>query len=373
MTPRPVLRPAGACLATLGVVLSVLNVLSGGCGKRGAPLPPLRPVPGNIEAVAIERTGARVTIKFTIPAANADGTSPGAADRIDVFALTQPADAPPPTPLDLIRPDLVVSSVTVAPVPEKPEPGAKPYAGQPATIVDVVKDGAASSTRYYTLMAMAGRRRGPHTPIYPVRLVSSPAAPERVTAEYTETAIMLAWPAVAALQYRVEETNESGAPIEGGVRTQKAESGFETALEFGKRRCFVVRGVAVADAVSILGDPTPPVCVTPTDKFPPPAPTGLQAFARAEGEGIDLSWTAVAAADLGGYLILRAEGANGTLQPLTPAPVAEAAYRDRAVQAGVTYAYAIVAVDKASPPNRSEPSAREFATARGPVFSPPHR
>ena len=48
----------------------------------------------------------------------------------------------------------------------------------------------------------------------------------------------------------------------------------------------------------------------------------------------------------------------------TPAPITATSYEDKTVKAGVRYIYAIVAVDKASPPNRSAPSPRVEETAR---------
>ena len=53
-----------------------------------------------------------------------------------------------------------------------------------------------------------------------------------------------------------------------------------------------------------------------------------------------------------------------TLQALTPEPIVETTYSDKAISPGVRYVYAIVAVDKATPPNASPQSARQEATAR---------
>lgn len=344
-------------------------------------MPPLRPIPGAIADVAVERTGPRIVVAFTIPAANADGTTPAAADRIDIFALTQSAETPPPGLVDLLKPELLVQSLAVAPVPEAPagrgetpsgQAPSAPYAGQAAKVMDTIKDpGPGPVVRYYALMAMAAGRRGQPTPVLAVSLASPPAPPAWVVADNTETALTITWLAGSAKHFIVEETDERGAALPGGVRARVTDSKFQTATEFGQRRCFTVRAAEIAGAVSILGEPASPACHTVTDKFPPPAPTGLQASATEAG--IELSWTAVTTADLGGYIVLRAEGANGTLQPLTTAPVTEAAYRDSAVQSGVTYAYAVVAIDTATPANRSEPSERKVATARSPMLFLLHR
>jgi hypothetical protein len=130
----------------------------------------------------------------------------------------------------------------------------------------------------------------------------------------------------------------------------------------GTEQCFVVRSVATIGTATIESDPSNPICVTPTDTFPPAAPKNLQAVGSAGV--ISLIWDANTDADLAGYLVLRGEAPGDKLTSLTPAPVKETRYQDRSAQPGVTYVYAIVAVDRATPPNSSAPSNRVQETAR---------
>ena len=101
------------------------------------------------------------------------------------------------------------------------------------------------------------------------------------------------------------------------------------------------------------------------DKFPPPAPQKLRP--QLSGGAVLLDWTPVDVSDLGGYIVLRTDGTNDTIQPLTREPIAETTYEDKNVQAGVTYVYAVIAVDRATPPNRSPPSERMTYTVRVPI------
>ena len=113
--------------------------------------------------------------------------------------------------------------------------------------------------------------------------------------------------------------------------------------------------------MDLESDPVP-VCVTPRDTFPPAAPKALSVVA---GDGtMRLSWDANSEPDLAGYLVLRGEAPGETLQPLASAPMAGTSFEDKTVKPGVRYVYAIVAVDKATPPNRSAPSPRVEETAR---------
>ena len=49
-----------------------------------------------------------------------------------------------------------------------------------------------------------------------------------------------------------------------------------------------------------------------------------------------------------------------------PSPVTVTQYRDQGVRPGVVYAYVVVAVDRATPPNESAPSNRQVVTSRSP-------
>jgi hypothetical protein len=125
-------------------------------------------------------------------------------------------------------------------------------------------------------------------------------------------------------------------------------------IEFGRMRCYTVRALRGA-APPVTSEPSPRVCVTPMDVFPPAAPTGLAAV-PSEG-GISLIWEPNAELDLGGYLVLRRDGTDATLRQLTDTPIVDARFRDTTVTPGVRYTYSVVAVDAQLPlPNMSAES-----------------
>ncbi len=55
--------------------LAVLAVLAPGCGKRGDPLPPLRPVPAAAEPLVIRQVGTTLELEWQAPSRNHDGTT----------------------------------------------------------------------------------------------------------------------------------------------------------------------------------------------------------------------------------------------------------------------------------------------------------
>jgi hypothetical protein len=216
--------------------------------------------------------------------------------------------------------------------------------------------------RVYTVRGLTARGRpGAPSSRLQLPLVAPPAPPSAPVTTVTENAVTIAWTAAAAtppptfnVYLKDAPRPLNGAPI---AETQYERSG----VTFGTEECFAVRGVLRIGTVDVESDPVP-VCVTPRDTFPPAAPAGLSVVA-AEGT-MRLSWDANSERDLGGYLVLRGEAPGETLQPLSTAPTAGTSYEDKTAKPGVRYVYAVVAVDKAEPPNRSAASARVEETAR---------
>ena len=127
-----------------------------------------------------------------------------------------------------------------------------------------------------------------------------------------------------------------------------------------------MRAVRVYGSARLESAPSETACTTFVDTFPPPPPTNLAAVGS-EG-GVSLIWDPSPGADVAGYVILRGEiGAAGppaTLAPLTPQPIRESTYRDDTARRGARYVYAVVAIDGATPPNRSVESNRVEEGAR---------
>lgn len=350
------------------MVALAAGLCAAACGHKGPPLAPLRPVPAAVSGWSAERAGMAVRLRFTIPGQNMDRSTPPAVDRVDIYALTRPADAPAPVAADLAVPANLVGTVVVRPLaPDQPGASAdpRPAAGDAALFVDAVRtaDAAdAGALRYYAAVPAAGRRRGPVSPVLRVPLAGGPSAPTGVAVDYTEQTLVLTWDAAAGRQFVIDETDASGGGAKRLTDAPRDAARFEAPVAFGVARCFVVRAIVTERAVSVLGDPSAPVCVTPRDRFAPPAPTGLLAVAG--DVGVDLVWTAVPAADLAGYHVWRGDGATGALARITAAPVTGTSYRDATARAGANYVYAITAVDTATPPNESQISARQVVAVR---------
>jgi hypothetical protein len=274
--------------------------------------------------------------------------------------------------------------------------------------------------RFYSAIAFSARGRpGPPSPNAEFTFTEAPEAPTFVAAPYSETMVALQWSPSggilgflfnSALPQEEPPLNELLEPIVLPPTTAAAEpappSGpvkynvyrelepdpcappdttgplpwaearptplnaapldamtFSDSVEFNRERCYIVRAVRGMPPNTVEGDASVPNCFIPVDMFPPAPPVRLVAVAD-EG-GISLIWEPNAEPDVAGYLVLRGEPTDATLQPLTPTPVTEARFRDTHVSPGKKYVYAVVALDSRLPfGNISAESNRVEETAR---------
>jgi hypothetical protein len=335
-----------------------------------APALPGAPVAAPAAPAAPDAAGVEPVAAPTVPSA------PGATGVAPVAAPTVPA-APGAAGVAPVGTPAAPGATGVPPMQPAPEPA---LPGEPLPIPTAPGSTPAPSAqliapvpptpplpsypaRLYVVRGVTKKGRpGPPSTRVELPLVEPPAAPPLPAATSTENSIVITWSAPAfgtPIAYNIYKAG-SADPINPAPMT---DGKYERAgITFGAEECFTLRAVQKVAAVSLESTPSEQVCLTPRDTFPPAAPKGLSIVA---GSGtMNLGWDANTEPDLAGYLVLRGEAAGGTLQPLTPAPITATSYEDKTVTPGVRYTYAIVAVDKATPPNRSAPSARIEETAR---------
>ena len=379
------------------------------------------------QAFTARRLADTVYLTMTVPAKSAAGGGPYSVDHLDIYAVTIAPGAAIPPNRELLKPEHLVTRIPVRPPldPEaapdaQAEKDTRPLPGDPVTFVETLTPaqltpltvaapkgertpppaaaapaaaapaagapaaaaptGVGVLTRVYAAQGVARNGdRGSASPRVAVPLLAAPGPARPAGAPtFDATSVTLTWnpPATSSdeapgVAYNIYAVAASGSGASGAPLTAPAplnDKPLETTTftragaEPGKEQCFVVRSVATVEGGTIESEPSAPICVTPVDTFPPAAPKGLAAVS---GTGaINLIWEASTDADLGGYLVLRGEAPGDTLQPLTPQPIRETRYRDTTVKPGTRYVYAIVAVDRASPPNRSAQSNKVEETAR---------
>ena len=365
-----------------------------GCGLKGPPLPPLRPVPVAPTQVFASRGGDRVAVRLMVPEANTDPATPVSISAVEIYARTLPFGSPVPTIEQLLQRSNLVGTIDVRPAPPAAGESAAPEAIAPAVPPDprpgpgdlavwsetiptaaprpleltrgqrerlsaerpiwmairptglfVPVTRLRLPTRYYVAIGVSEHRRpGRPSAVMVLPYGPAPPAPGPLTITVTETQLTLEWTTSEPLApVTVVETTRDGVEQPTPVQAAPITSGsWSTPVTFGVERCFVIRQVVRRPTVSVESATVGPVCETPRDIFGPPAPTGIVGVAGPDG--VSLLWDTVSAADLAGYLVLRAEG-TAEAQQLTPTPITSQQFLDATARPGVRYVYFVVAVD----------------------------
>jgi hypothetical protein len=317
----------------------------------------LRPYPGALGDVAVRRIDDRVELRFTIPTANQDGTTPSTIERVEIYRAVSAKDAARPEVTDIQRSQHLLARVDVrrdgdAATSTAPRPGER--AAHVDRLTDLGQLPAPSVLSYVLAGGIGGRRRATARLDVPLDVV--PAAPSDVTLTWTDQAIVFAWqPAAGTEAFRVYDVDTEGRLREPQAQPPQVLSTprFEAPVQFGVERCLAVRAVQQTGPVTIEGPASAPICRTPEDTFAPPAPANLSGLA-ANG-AVTLVWDAVQAPDLAGYIVLRGDAAGATLTPVSEV-VTGTNFVDSGVTPGTSYRYTVVAVDRSPRRNRSAAS-----------------
>lgn len=215
------------------------------------------------------------------------------------------------------------------------------------------------------------RRGGERSPLSNIATLSPdvpPGSPTIVRVTPEEGRICIEWtpPATDLLGrpakvggYRVYRRTlpeeEYGDPLNGLEEPVPETVYVDETAPYGGKHVYTVRAV-LADKPKVEGVPAEETGVDYRDVFPPPAPSRLDALP--EMSLVRLLWEPVAASDLAGYVVFRAEG-DGAPVRLTEKPIVDAFFDDATVQPGRRYRYTVVTVDTAG--NASPPSPEAVA------------
>ena len=320
------------------------------------PMPPTRPAP--LAAVPIETLETPGTVNFPAPVSRFYTVVGVSRSRNRKGPHAGPIRIPLVSPLQ--PPETIEATYTADAIslswPRLPEDSVAPIAADTKVADKMEAEHSDQETEgtfeIYADVETPGTRDAPWPGVAaPPRAAPAPAPRFGYNVYDASAAAPSAEPAA-------DGAREPVLPLNAALLTAPTYS--DPRVEFGTERCYVVRRVELVAAVPIESAPSPPVCVTPVDKFAPAPPKSLVSVATTSS--VSLIWDANTEADFGGYLVLRGEAPGDTLAPLTEAPITDAAYVDASVRRNRTYVYEIVAVDKAG--NQSASSNRVEETIR---------
>ena len=328
-----------------------LSVFLAACGKVGDPLPPIPRAPLHVEDLGVEQRGAFLILSFQFKREQRTKLQ-----RIDVYRLIEPLDAPMGLPIDTYSERAsVVYSILADDVPI----GGSRVGYQDA--FNVKSELQDKRYRYAVRMFNSAGQAADfsnYATIEPLLNLALP--PGRLTAKQFETQIEITWDPPAGNINETSPANVAGYNIyrsQGGAWSKinaeplREPRFIDRAFQFGVNYQYVVRSLSFKPgsaslSESIESDASKPLDHTPKDTFPPAPPKPITIASI--NSVVSLFWPLSAEPDVVGYNIYRTEEESAPPEKwvkINPELYKNASFRDDHVQVGKKYFYQITAVD----------------------------
>jgi len=336
----------------LSVPLSLcLSILLTACGKIGDPLPPIPRAPLKIDELGVEQQGTKLILSFPFTR-----TSRTRLQRVDVYRLIEPTDAPQGLPIETFSEKAhVIYSI---PADEIPLNSSKVVYND---TLDMRSELRNKRYRYAVRMFNpAGQAAdfSSYAMIEPLFNLSLP--PANLNAKQFETRIEITWDQPTGNMNETSPANVAGYNIyrrtgESVYRINpeplREPRFIDRNFQFGVNYQYIVRSLSFTPGKASLSEAiesndSPPLDHTPKDTFPPapPKPVTIASI----NSIVSLFWPLNAEPDVIGYNIYRTEDENAPPEKwikLNQELYKTASFRDERVQVGKRYFYQITAID----------------------------
>jgi len=346
------------------------------CGKRGDPRPPVPIIPKATSDLVVTQRGTKVILTWSYPSLTTAGKNLTDIRRIVVYraseelpvapagtvdtSVPQPvnlfAKIPPLTPTQFLKQRTRLDAIDASSLPSVTNGAKLVYEDTP----QIHTSDGRPIRQTYAVATETTSARSDVSNLAALVPIDVPSPPYDLKAAAKAQGIILSWekPSDARpdlpgynVYRRGEKESEDvlAAPINAAP---VSETTYTDTPPYGTFT-YVVRAVAATGTPRIESEPSTAVTATFKDLTPPPAPASMNALV--ETHAVRLVWDPVTAPDLAGYMLYREEAAGHPDQPgmksvgvidLIHHLISTTTYVDPDALLGITYRYAVTAVDK---------------------------
>ena len=345
-------RSSAARLASLASA-AVLLLVAAGCGKKGDPEPPFRPIPKAVSDLEGWQRDGEILLRFSYPQTTTAGRALPGLTQVEVWEVVRPLTPPAPP----------AAAATAPTEGAKAEAAATPATGakEPATAASPMSAEPAPAAPSPTVAPGTGAG-APAAAAPPAQAAATPAAPSTSSAGTALSPPPAGAPPPAATPPPAIPTGPQPLDpreLAGGATLRLKLAGDEIGAATRGGRIAVrlplpsplpdkpeVRYYAVKTATARATSAFSNQAVVPV-REPPTPPTDLILTPKADG--VEVGWSS-AAAGLAGFDVYRRDAeVKEFAEPLTQAAADARSVLDRGAAFGHRFIYAVTAVGSRQP------------------------
>jgi hypothetical protein len=317
------------------------------CGKKGNILPPLVRFPQTAENVSVVQKADQIILTWQNPTAYEDGSTLSMIERIEIW-IFEGITAEEAETAEIPVAEFEQTAELLATITEDQIQKSMVYS------YDLSGKDYLSKKYTFGLRVKDKKRYSPFSVLVSMKPMILPLPPTEVVAAVFPDRIEITWNPPIENRDKSSPPNVKGYNIyrsEGETELQRLNAGLtegekyeDRNFVFGQTYRYSVRASATDTSPYFESEDSEGMEILAKDTFAPEPPKGLISVA---GQAVlAISWDANAEEDLEGYQVWRREEEATEFRLLTPDPIKESAYNDKAIEKGKMYAYAVTALDK---------------------------
>jgi hypothetical protein len=320
--------------ARLSCVAACAMLALAGCGYVGDPLPPALNIPVPITDLRAAEIGEQITVEFTVPTLTTEGLPLKQIRGIEIaigeggdpFSVEAWAARARHYPLDVFETQTIRQNLAAA-----------DWIGKNVVIGARATGPKGKSSAWSNFANLT--------------VISPVATPLALRATDDPRGVALSWQGSAA-KYRIYRATGEGkpAPLADADRPEYVDD----SINYGTEYRYLVQALASETQQSEV---TAPAAITPSDRFPPAVPAGVNAVPAVQT--IELAWERNTEPDFASYNVYRSAG-GGPFEPISTGLTAPV-YSDTRVEPGKRYQYRVSAVDEKGNESAQSPAVEVVA------------
>jgi hypothetical protein len=356
MKIRTVKFPISAAVLMAAICL----LFASGCARIADPEPPEVLIPRAATDLAAAQIADSVVLTITLPTQNTDGFPASTLKTMEVFRVAQSVkEKLPALPMrPLTEKEFLAQATQILSIPSS---RFSSYLHNKTLIIRDTPQPQANTGLHSQLFRYAvifankkGQAAGLSNQVS-IQLISIPPAPEGISVQTTENAVVLKWRApyenadgskpasIAGYNIYRSEQADSFSPLPINTDPLQQTEFQDRNFEFDKTYFYAISTIGSLKEPFAESLHSTVVEVKPRDVFPPAPPEDFNSVF--ENNKVVLLWTPSTSSDVSGYRIYRQEKETSSRQLLQEALITGLSYQDRGIELNKTYEYSIQAVD----------------------------